>query len=142
MKTATKNTITVQSAIEAPKEKVWENWTSPSHIVKWCFASEDWHAPHAENDLRVDGKFKTTMAAKDGSFSFEFEGFYTLVENLKKIVYQIADGRQVEIEFDEKEGKTFVTETFEAEDTHPLEMQKAGWQSILDNFKKYVESQQ
>jgi uncharacterized protein YndB with AHSA1/START domain len=141
MKTATKNAITVESTIEAPKNQVWKYWTETEHIKKWCFASDDWHAPHAENDVRVDGKFKTTMAAKDGSFSFEFEGFYTNVEDLKKIEYQIADGRSVEVEFIENDGKTVVVETFEAESVHPMEMQKEGWQSILNNFRKYVESQ-
>lgn len=131
--------ITVESAINAPIDKVWTFWSEPEHIKKWTFASSDWHAPYAENDLRTDGKFKTTMAAKDGSFSFDFEGIYTKVENHKKIEYALADGRTVQIVFEADGDGTKIIETFDPENQNSIEMQRGGWQSILDNFKKYTE---
>jgi len=131
--------ITVESVISAPIDKVWTFWGEPDHIKKWTFASSDWHAPYAENDLKTDGKFKTTMAAKDGSFSFDFEGVYTKVENHKKIEYALADGRTVQIVFEADGDTTKITETFDPENQNPIEMQRGGWQSILDNFKKYTE---
>jgi uncharacterized protein YndB with AHSA1/START domain len=138
--TAEKTAITVEALVHAPIEKVWAFWSEPKHITQWCNASDDWHAPYAENDLRTDGKFKTTMAAKDGSFSFDFEGIYTNVLQHNAIEYTIADGRKVKILFAEKGDQTKVTETFEAESTNPVEMQRGGWQAILDNFKKYAET--
>jgi uncharacterized protein YndB with AHSA1/START domain len=140
MDTIEKTAITVAATIKAPVEKVWERWNEPKHIKQWAFASDDWHTPHAENDLRVDGNFSTTMAAKDGSFSFDFGGVYTTVEKNKKIEYTIGDGRKVQILFETQGNETKVTETFEAESTHPIEMQRGGWQAILDNFKKYAEA--
>ena len=138
---ATSNTpITVETTIKAPVEKVWKHWTDPKDITQWCNASDDWHAPYADNDLRMDGKFKTTMAAKDGSTSFDFEGIYTNIQPYKVIEYTIGDGRKVKITFSSQGGETKVTETFEPETTNPLEMQRGGWQAILDNFKKYTES--
>lgn len=131
--------ITVESVISAPIDKVWTFWSEPDHIKKWTFASSDWHAPYAENDLKTDGKFKTTMAAKDGSFSFDFEGVYTKVENHKKIEYALADGRTVQIVFEADGDTTKITETFDPENQNPIEMQRGGWQSILDNFKQYTE---
>jgi uncharacterized protein YndB with AHSA1/START domain len=134
--------ITVAVLINAPVEKIWKYWTEPEHIVQWCFASDDWCAPRAENDLRVDGTFKTRMEAKDGSGGFDFEGTYTAVEENKKIEYVMigADERKVSVRF-EKQGDGYsVIETFDAEDENPLEMQKNGWQAILNNFKKYVEA--
>lgn len=140
METTTNSTITVEALINAPVEKVWTCWTDPSHITRWCYASDDWHAPYAENDVKTNGKFKTTMAAKDGSMSFDFEGAYTNIQKNKLIEYVMSDGRKVKITFSENSGNTKVTETFDPENTHPLEMQRAGWQAILDNFKKYTES--
>ena len=140
MEATTKTAITVEALVKAPVEKVWEYWNGPEHIKQWAFASDDWHAPHAENDLHVNGKFKTTMSAKDGSMSFDFEGIYTTVEKHQLIEYTIIDGRKVKIQFTAKGNETLVTETFEAENTFPIEMQRGGWQSILDNFKKYTES--
>ena len=139
METTEKTAITVETVVKAPVEKVWKFWNEPEHITQWCFASDDWHAPHAENDLRKDGKLKTTMAAKDGSFSFEFEGVYTNVVPYKRIEYNIVDGRKVDIRFSPVGNETKVTETFEAESTNPIEMQRGGWQAILDNFRKHVE---
>ena len=141
METAEKKTsITVQATIQAPVDKVWKAWNEPEHITRWCAASDDWHAPYAENDLRVDGKFKTTMAAKDGSVSFDFEGTYTQVEPRKTIAYTMTDGRKVEIHFSGQGNETKVIETFEAETSNPLEMQRQGWQAILDRFKAHAES--
>jgi uncharacterized protein YndB with AHSA1/START domain len=139
METTERTTVTVEATINAPVEKVWEAWTKPQHITKWCNASDDWHAPYAENDVRKDGKFKTTMAAKDGSVSFDFEGHYTNVQPNKLIEYAIADGRRVRVAFSPQGTATKVTETFETENENPVEMQRGGWQAILDNFRKYVE---
>jgi uncharacterized protein YndB with AHSA1/START domain len=140
METANKIAVTVETIIKAPVEKVWNYWTEPKHITHWCNASDDWHAPYAENDLHVDGKFKTTMAAKDGSVSFDFEGVYTNVQQYKVIEYIILDGRKVKITFSSQGNETKVVETFETENVNPVEMQRGGWQSILDNFRKYVEA--
>lgn len=131
--------ITVETTVNAPIEKVWEFWNNPDHITKWSFASPDWHTPDAENDLTVGGKFKNTMAAKDGSMSFDFGGTYTTVDQHKKIEYTLEDGRQVSIVFDLLSEQTRITETFDPESTHTIEMQRSGWQAILDNFKKYTE---
>jgi uncharacterized protein YndB with AHSA1/START domain len=138
--TTEKKIITVETFVNAPVSKVWTNWTEPVHITKWCAASDDWHAPYAENDLGAGKKFKTTMAAKDGSMSFDFEGVYSVVEEHRRLEYTIADGREVKIVFNPEGNGTRVTESFEAENTHPLEMQQAGWQAILDNFRKYSEN--
>ena len=140
METASKTKITVETTVNAPVKKVWNYWSSPEHITKWCQASDDWHAPYADNDLRKDGTFKTTMAAKDGSFSFDFGGVYTNVEEHKAIAYTINDGREVNVSFTPEGNATKVVETFDAENTHSIEMQKGGWQAILDNFKKYTEA--
>lgn len=131
--------VTVEAVIQAPMEKVWSRWTEPEHITKWNQASEDWHAPKAENDLRAGGKFLTRMEAKDGSMGFDFEGVYDEVKLHELISYTIGDGRRVEITFADQGGATKVVETFDAEGTHPVEFQQAGWQAILDNFKKYTE---
>jgi uncharacterized protein YndB with AHSA1/START domain len=140
MTTAQKTRITVEATVNAPIEKVWQYWNDPKHIMQWCAASDDWHAPHAENDLREGGQFKTKMAAKDGSFSFEFGGVYSKVEDLKRIEYEMSDGRQVQITFSGNGNQTHVTETFDAETTNSIDMQRGGWQAILDNFKKHTEN--
>jgi uncharacterized protein YndB with AHSA1/START domain len=142
METTDKTAITVETTVKSPIEKVWKFWNDPKHIIAWCNASDDWHAPYAENDLRVNGKFKTTMAAKDGSMSFDFEGVYTNIREHQLIEYTMSDGRKVKIVFSAQGKETKVVETFEAENIHPLEVQKGGWQSILDNFKKYTEANQ
>ena len=140
METQEKKIVTVQNTVNAPVEKVWEYWTKPEHITKWNFASDDWHSPSAENDLRVGGKFVARMEAKDGSFGFDFGGTYDEVEPNKYIEYTIGDGRKVKVNFTAKGDTTEVVESFEAENTNPVEMQKGGWQAILDNFKKYTET--
>jgi uncharacterized protein YndB with AHSA1/START domain len=140
METKEKKAITIKATVNAPVEKVWKYWSAPEHITKWCQASDDWHAPYAENDLQTGGKFKTTMAAKDGSMSFDFEGVYSNVKENKEIAYSMSDGRKVSITFEADGNKTHITETFDPEDSNPIEMQRDGWQAILDNFKKYTEA--
>ena len=132
--------ITVTSTIEASIEKVWDAWTNPTHITQWCQASDDWHAPYADNDLRMDGTFKTSMAAKDGSFSFDLEGVYKKVELHKYIAYTLTDGRNVEITFNKENGSVNIIESFDPESQNSHELQQQGWQMILNNFKKHVES--
>lgn len=132
--------ITVQAVVNAPVKKVWESWSEPRHITRWCYASDDWHAPKAQNDLRTGGKFVTTMAAKDGSVSFDFGGVYSNVKPNSVIEYAIEDGRKVKIVFEAMGDKTKVTETFEPESENSIELQRDGWQAILNNFKKYTES--
>jgi uncharacterized protein YndB with AHSA1/START domain len=139
MKTGNNVKITVKTTVHAPVEKVWEYWTEPEHITKWNNASDDWHTPLAENDLTVGGKFLTRMEAKDGSFGFDFAGVYDEVKLNEVIAYTLGDGRKVNITFKGQGNETEVIETFDAETTNPIEMQQAGWQAILDNFKKYVE---
>lgn len=131
--------ITVEAVVNRPLEDVWEIWTNPLHVVEWNSASPDWHTPKAENDLRSGGMFNYLMAARDGSFQFEFFGTYDEVLPLKRIAYTMGDGRKVEVDFMEQEGSVRVTETFDAEETNPVEMQRAGWQSIMDHFKEYAE---
>jgi uncharacterized protein YndB with AHSA1/START domain len=135
-----KTMITIEAEVNAPVEKVWNSWTTPEHITQWCQASDDWHCPAAENDLRTGGRFKTVMAAKDGSFSFDFGGVYTEVIETESIKYTMDDGRIATITFIREDDKTFIEESFEAESTNPLEMQRFGWQAILNNFKKYTET--
>ena len=138
---ATKNKVlTVQTTVKAPVTKAWEYWNEPKHITQWAFASPDWHTPRAENDLRTGGKFSSRMEAKDGSFGFDFGGVYDEVKEHELIRYTLGDGRTVNIRFTGNGNETKIVESFEAEGTNSLEMQQAGWQAIMDNFKKYVES--
>lgn len=135
-----KNNITIETIVKAPVEKVWESWTNPNHIMQWNNASEDWHTTKAENDLRAGGKFLSRMEAKDGSFGFDFEGAYDEVIPNQLIEYTTGDGRKVKISFSGNANETKLVETFEIEKSNPIEQQRSGWQSILDNFKKYTES--
>ena len=132
--------ITVKAEISAPIETIWDYWNGPEHIEKWNAPSDDWHCPSAENDLRSGGKFRSTMAAKDGSMSFDFEGVYDEVIHLKKIAYTMSDGRQAVVQFVQTENLVYITITFDPEDMNPIEMQQGGWQAILDNFKNYTEA--
>lgn len=132
--------ITVQNTIDAPIAKVWNFWNGPEHITKWCTATEEWHTPYAENDLRVGGKILSRMEAKDGSMGFDFAGIYDEVKPNERLVYTMGDGRQVEVNFQSQGDKTSIVETFDAENENPIEMQRGGWQAILDNFKKYTEA--
>jgi uncharacterized protein YndB with AHSA1/START domain len=132
---------TVEVTINAPVKKVWQYFTEPAHIVKWNHASDNWHTTHSENDLKVGGSFVARMEAKDGSVGFDFGGIYTEVDPPRKIAYVIEGGRNVSVVFEKRqEGVTHVIETFDPEDENPIDMQRAGWQAILENFKKHAET--
>lgn len=126
--------------VKADATLAWHCFTAPEHVTKWNFASDDWHCPKAENDLRVGGHFSFNMAAKDGSMDFDFGGKYTEVVPHELIKYKLGDERVVEIRFAHNNGITTITEIFDTEDENSAEMQRAGWQAILDNYKKHVES--
>lgn len=134
----TNRVISIGAMVNAPIEKVWNFWTQPGHVMQWNHASSDWYTPQAVNDLRPGGRFSYTMSACDGSVSFDFSGTFILVDMYKRIDYQIDDGRMVQVLFDEDTDGVRITENFEAEDVHPDELQRAGWQSILDNFALYT----
>ena len=140
MSTTAKTVLTVQAIVNAPVAKTWDSFTNPDHITKWNQASPDWHSPWSKNDLRAGGAFSTRMEAKDGSFGFEFGGIYDAVEENKYIAYTLGDGRKVTVTFTTEGNVTNVVETFEAEETNPLEMQQGGWQAIMDSFKNYTEA--
>jgi len=134
--------ITVEAVVQAPVASVWKIWTEPEHITQWNRASDDWHTPHAENDLRAGGKFLSRMEAKDGSFGFDFGGVYDEVVLHEKIAYTLGDGRKVAIEFTPQGNETKIVTVFDAEGSNPIDMQQAGWQAILNNYKKYAEAAQ
>ncbi|MXS70434.1 activator of HSP90 ATPase [Flavobacteriaceae bacterium W22] len=133
--------IKIDITILAPVEKVWNYYNDPQHITQWNFAHESWECPHSENDLRVGGKFKNRMEAKDKSFGFDFEGTYDEVSSYQRIKYHLDDGRKVDIVFDELDANTTNIEiTFDPENQNSPEMQREGWYAILDNFHKHVEN--
>lgn len=132
--------ITVETEIDASIDKVWDYWILPEHIVNWNFASDEWCCPAAANDLKPGGEFVWRMEAKDGSMGFDFTGTYLQIDKEELITYTMTDGRKVEIHFIDEGNKTKLIESFEAEGTNSDELQRAGWQEILNNFKKYVES--
>ena len=132
-------TIQIEASINSPVSKVWTAWTEPQHITKWNFAIPEWHCPSAKNDLKPGGKYSARMEAKDGSFGFDFEATYDEVVPQKKLTYTIADGRKVTTTFEPQGNATKVTTVFVAETQNPIEMQKDGWQAILNNFKNYAE---
>jgi uncharacterized protein YndB with AHSA1/START domain len=140
MDTKENTVITVQTTVNAPIEKVWKFWTSPEHITQWNYASEDWHTPRAENDLQAGGKFNYRMEAKDGSFGFDFAGIYDDVIKHQYIEYHLGDVRKVKITFTSDNNETLVVESFDAETTHSIELQRGGWQAILNNFKRHTEA--
>ena len=140
MDTTDKTNVTIEVTVNATLEKVWKYWTKPEHITQWNTASPDWYTPSAENDLRVGGKFSSRMEAKDGSMGFDFWGIYDEVKPNEKIVYTMGDGRKATVFFTTDGSSTKVIETFEAENQNPVEMQRVGWQAILDSFKKHTES--
>ena len=140
MNNLNRTTLAVSTSIAASLDNVWNCWTKPEHIINWNNASDDWHTPSAINDLKVRGQFNYRMESKDGKIAFNFEGTYDSVEPMKEIMYTINDGRKVQILFEPNDKQINVIEKFEAENTHPLDMQKNGWQSILNNFKEYVEN--
>jgi uncharacterized protein YndB with AHSA1/START domain len=131
--------ITVQNTIEAPIENVWALWTDPAHVKNWNFASNDWHCPKASSDFVVGGEFHYIMAAKDGSVEFDFCGTFTKIIDQSAIQIFLEDGREMNLQFITEGQVTKVIESFEPEEVNSLELQKQGWQAILDNFKAYVE---
>lgn len=132
--------IEIEAMIKVDREKVWEYWTSPEHITHWNFASDDWCCPSASNELQVGGRYCARMEAKDGSFGFDFIGIYDEIKNFELLAYSLEDGREVVTTFISEGANTKVHTIFDAETENPPEMQKNGWQSILNNFKNYVES--
>lgn len=132
--------IIIQAQVAAPVEKVWECYTKPEHIVHWNFASADWHSPRAENDLCIGGVFKYRMEARDGGEGFDFTGTYTHLTPHKHIAYTMDDGRSVRVDFNDHASGVTVVIAFDPESQNTIELQRQGWQAILDNFKKYVES--
>lgn len=133
--------LKVTAEINQPIDKVWNAFNNPEHITKWNFAHESWECPSAKNDLTVGGKLEVRMQAKDGSFGFDFIGIYDAIKENQLVHYHLEDGREVEITFEElSDDKTRITESFDAENENPLEMQRQGWQAILDNFKSYCEN--
>lgn len=137
MKAAT--VITIETKVKASAKKVWDIWNDPAHIVRWNTATPEWHTPRAQHDLRPGGQFNFRMEARDGSTGFDFSGVYDVVKPHQRIEYTMGDNRKVKIEFTEKSGETHIVQSFEAESTNPVEMQRDGWQAILDSFKRYVE---
>lgn len=140
MSATEKTAITIEATVNAPVEKVWDTWTKSEHIIKWNNASDDWHTPKAENDLRTGGSFLSRMEAKDGSMGFDFGGVYDEVKTNERIAYTMGDGRKVVNSFASDGNTTKIITTFDAETENPIEMQRGGWQAILENFKKYTES--
>ncbi len=132
--------IVVQATIAADKQKVWDYYTKPEYITKWNFAADSWHCPSASNDMRVGGKYVARMEAKDGSFGFDFGATYDSITPGESFQYTIADGRKVNVDFEKAGSNTIVKVAFDAETMNSVEMQKGGWQTILDNFKKYTEN--
>jgi len=135
-----KQQITIEATVNAPVTKVWQYYTEPKHITKWNNASDDWHTTRAENDLRKGGKFLSRMEAKDGSFGFDFGGVYDDVKANELIAYTMDDGRKARIVFASADNRTKIVIDFDAETENPIELQRGGWQAILDNFKKYVQT--
>lgn len=140
METMQKTVITVTAAINAPVEKVWEYWTVPIHIMHWNNASDDWHTTLVENNVYVDGRFRSRMESRDGKQGFDFSGKYTRVAIFRQLEYTLDDDRKVNVSFKSDDNRTLVTEKFEAEQFNSTELQREGWQAILNNFKKYVET--
>jgi uncharacterized protein YndB with AHSA1/START domain len=132
--------ITVETLVKSKLDKVWDAWNTPEDIRQWNAASDDWHTTRSTVDLREGGKFLSRMEARDGSQGFDFEGTYTRVEPGKRIDYRMSDGREVSVEFGEERGGVLVRETFDAESENSPELQRAGWQAILDNFGRHVEA--
>ena len=141
MESKVKTIISVQANINAPVELVWKLWSTPGDIIKWNNASEDWHTPRAENDLKAGGTFSYRMEARDGSMGLDFAGVYDKVVVNGQVEYTLGDGRKVNVLFTALGDSTRVAEAFEAEDINGIALQQRGWQAILDNFKKYAETQ-
>jgi uncharacterized protein YndB with AHSA1/START domain len=132
--------ITVESVVRAELSEVWDAWNNPADIKRWNTAQDDWHTTQSTVDLREGGKFMSRMEARDGSEGFDFEGTYTRVVRHKTIEYEMSDGRKVKVEFVERPDGVLIKETFDPETENPPELQRQGWQAILDNFGRHVES--
>lgn len=132
--------ITINALVHANVKKTWDYYTQPQHITKWNFASDDWQCPSASNDMRVGGKYAARMEAKDGSFGFDFEAVYDEVKAGESFTYTLGDSRKVTVNFVSKNNDTEVVIIFDAETVNSIDLQKNGWQTILNNFKKYTES--
>ena len=132
--------ITIQTRVNVPASHAWTCWTTPAHITGWNFADPSWHCPAATNDLKPGGNFSFTMAARDGSESFDFKGTYDLVEPGQRIEYTMEDGRKAIITFENDGDSVVITESFDPENMNPPELQQQGWQQILDNFAQYASS--
>jgi len=132
--------IAIEAIVERKRSEVWALWNEPEHITRWNFASDDWCCPRAENNLRVGGRLLSRMEAKDGSFGFDFEAIYDEVDHEAKLAYTLTDGRRVVTSFEDFGDGTRVSTLFEAEDENSAELQRMGWQAILDNFKQYAET--
>jgi len=132
--------ITVETLVKADLNKVWDAWSNPDDIKQWNTAQEDWHTTRSTVDLREGGKFTSRMEAKDGSVGFDFEGTYTRIVPKQAIAYRMADGREVNVQFIEQPDSVLVKETFDAETQNAPELQRHGWQAILDNFGRHVEA--
>lgn len=135
-----KQQIEIERTVNKDVESVWSFYNQVQHIMKWNFTNNDWCCPKASNDLRVNGKLNSRMEAKDGSFGFDFKATYNKIDELKQLIYNISDGRMINIYFEDLGNTTKVKINFEAENSNSIEMQKGGWEAILNNFKKYVES--
>ncbi len=136
----TRQKISIEATVNAPMTKVWESWNAPEHIMQWNSADPGWHCPSSENDLRPGGKFRHRMEAKDGSFGFDFEGVYDVVDPHRQIAYTMSDGRTVVTDFSETNGNTSIKTVFDPESENDPEFQMQGWQAILNNFVRYTES--
>ncbi len=134
--------ISVNTRVKGLLEEIWKCWTDPQHIVHWYFASPDWHCPDAKSDLKPGGSFSFRMEAKDGSMGFDYTGVYTKITPMLEIVSKLSDGRKVEIKFEQESDLIAIYENFEVEDMNSIELQRQGWQAILDNFKAYAESRE
>lgn len=131
--------ITVHTSLNLPKSKAWEYYTNPKHIVNWNFADPGWHCPKAINDMKVGGIFNARMEARDGSFGFDFEVTYTEIKEGEGFTYEFGE-RLATITFDEKENTTEINVVFDPETENSIELQKNGWQAILNNYKNYTEN--
>lgn len=131
--------ITVQAIINSDIKKVWDYYNNPNHIIHWNFADPSWHCPKAENDMRIGGTYKARMEAKDGSFGFDFEAIYSKIIEGESFTYSFGD-REAMVQFKAIDNQTEVIVTFDPEKENPIELQKGGWQAILNNFKKYTET--
>ncbi|TAF35155.1 MAG: activator of HSP90 ATPase [Cytophagales bacterium] len=133
------NKITVAATINADLKKVWDYYTQPEHIVNWNFANSSWHCPKAENNMSVGGRYFARMEAKDGSFGFDFEAIYSEIIDGQEFTYEFG-GRTANVKLKKANNQTEIIVTFDPEHENPMDMQKSGWQAILDNFRVYTEN--